>query len=125
MEITGRIRQIKDIVEVGSQGFKKRDFVITTDSEYPQHILLQLVQEKCDLLDNFKIGDEVRVEFNLKGREWVNKEGEEVFFNTLQAWRIVKIANGSSYTPPAPIKPVEETKPTTTANEEPDDDLPF
>lgn len=76
--------------EVISETFKKRDFAvkIDEDTQYPQEILLQLIKDKCDIIDNYALGTKVIVSFNLQGRKWVNKEGEPKFFNTLQAYTI-------------------------------------
>ena len=90
MQVEGKIKMIDQTKEIGSGGFKKRDLVVTTDEQYPQHILVQFVQDKCDLLNSFKAGQEVKVSINLRGREWVNPQGESVFFNTIQGWRIEK-----------------------------------
>ncbi len=49
---------------------------------------MEFVQDKCDLLDSFKVGDMISVEYNLKGRKWTNLKGEDVYFNTIQAWKI-------------------------------------
>ena len=54
MEVTGKIKMIDQTKEVGSGGFKKRDVVVTTDEQYPQHISVQFVQDKCDLLNSFR-----------------------------------------------------------------------
>jgi hypothetical protein len=88
MEVKGKIKSIGYEIEVGTSGFKKRDVVVTTDEQYPQHILVQFVQDKCTLLDSFLAGQEVTVSINLRGREWINPQGETVYFNTIQGWQI-------------------------------------
>ena len=89
MEVIGVLKEIKETQDVGSSGFQKRDCVVTTTEEqYPQHILIQFVQDKCNLLANFKVGEKVNIGINLRGREWVNPKGETVYFNTIQGWRI-------------------------------------
>ena len=110
--------------EVGSGGFKKRDIVVTTDEQYPQHILVQFVQDKCDLLNGFQVGEPVKIDINLRGREWTNPQGEIVYFNTIQGWRIGKVAEGP--TTEAPPRPAAQTfAPATNLNEDDADDLPF
>jgi hypothetical protein len=130
MEVLGKIKMIDTTKEVGTGGFKKRDIVITTDESYPQHILLQFVQDKCDLLNIFNVGDLVKVDVNLKGREWTNAQGETVYFNTIQGWRIFK--QDTSKQTPAPQNQSEvnayqtNTNPQQAGgNEEEADDLPF
>mgnify|MGYP003489235881 FL=1 len=127
MEVTGRVKMIDQTKEVGSGGFKKRDIVVTTDEQYPQHILVQFVQDKCDLLNNYQVGDQVKIDINLRGREWTNQQGETVYFNTIQGWRIGKLQvdapSNNTSTPPMPA--AETFAPATNFNEEEADDLPF
>ena len=98
MEVTG-ILKVKYDTNVVSERFKKRDFVLTVEpgSPYPQHVTFQLVQDKVSLLDSFNVGDEVKVLFNLKGREWTTPQGEVKYFNTIDAWRMEKIGQGQSH----------------------------
>lgn len=127
MEVTGRVKMVEQTKEVGSSGFRKRDIVVTTDEQYPQHISVQFVQDKCDLLDAYKVGDNVKVDINLRGREWTNPQGETVYFNTIQGWRIGKVQDGASapqgQTPPMPAAAAFE--PAANFKEEDHDDLPF
>lgn len=88
MEIQGRIKQIFAPETVGQNGFQKRDLVITTEEQYPNDILIQFTQQRCDLLNNLKVGQNVRVHFNLRGREWTNQQGEVKYFNTIEGWKI-------------------------------------
>jgi hypothetical protein len=126
MEVTGKIKMIDQTKEVGSGGFKKRDVVVTTDEQYPQHILVQFVQDKCDLLNSFQVGEPVKIDINLRGREWTNPQGETVYFNTIQGWRIGKLQGevpSAAQMPPMPA--AEAFAPATNLNEEEADDLPF
>jgi hypothetical protein len=125
MEVTGRVKMIDQTKEVGSGGFKKRDIVVTTDEQYPQHILVQFVQDKCDLLNNYQVGDQVKIDINLRGREWTNQQGETVYFNTIQGWRIGKMQAESTANPVAPMPAAEAFAPATDFKEEDHDDLPF
>ena len=93
MEITGTIKTIKETATFGASGLKKRELVLTTNEQYPQHILVEFVQDKCDLLNNFTECQEVKVAINLRGREWINPQGEAVYFNTIQGWRIEALEN--------------------------------
>lgn len=87
--LKGELKVIKDIQQI-SDSFKKREFVVTDSSgQYAQEILFQAVQDRCELLDSFKVGDSVEVTFFLRGREWTNpKDGTVRFFNSLDAWKI-------------------------------------
>jgi uncharacterized protein (DUF2132 family) len=124
MEVTGKIKMIDQTKEVGSAGFKKRDVVVTTDEQYPQHILVQFVQDKCDLLNTYQVGESVKIDINLRGREWANPQGETVYFNTIQGWRIAK-AQAEAAPAQAPPMPAAAFPPATSLNEEEPDDLPF
>ena len=88
-EIIGKIKVIGETKTFGAKGFRKRELVVTTTEEkYEQHIQIDFVQDKCDELDKFNVGDHVKVLLNILGRIWVNPEGEEKYFNSLQSWRI-------------------------------------
>ena len=111
MEVQGKIKVIQQAETFGT--FTKRGLVVTTDEQYPQDIMIEFVQDKCTLLDKYKVGEDVKIGINLRGREWVNPEGVAKYFNTIQGWRIDK---NSSETP---------SKPQPVTKENVDDDLPF
>ena len=99
-KIKGTIKMIGE-TNVINDKFRKRDFVLTSeDGMYPQQISFQVVQDKCDDLNNFKEGMSVEVSFNLRGREWTSPTGDVKYFNTLEAWRIETAqATGTVVTP--------------------------
>ena len=88
MEVQGTIKVIGETANFGAKGFRKRELVITTDEQYPQSILVEFVQDKCDLLDKFEVGKNVKIGINLRGREWTNPKGETKYFNSIQGWNI-------------------------------------
>jgi hypothetical protein len=92
MEITGKLK-LKGEIQKVSEKYQKRDFVLSIDlgTPYPQHISFQANQDKCSLLDQLNEGEELRVQFNLKGREWVSPQNELKYFNTLEAWKIERV----------------------------------
>ena len=79
MEIQGSIKLIGDVQEISST-FKKRELVVTTEEQYPQTISVEFVQDKTDLLNSFKVGQNVKVNINLRGREWKNPQTMIVIF---------------------------------------------
>jgi single-strand DNA-binding protein len=93
-DVTGRLHEIFDEQQV-SEKFRKREFVLEVqDGQYPEQIKFQLVQDKTALIDPFKMGDEVKVTFNLRGRGF-NKNGQMLYFTNLEAWRIEPATGGA------------------------------
>ena len=88
MEVIGTIKVIGETATFGTSGFKKREVVIETDEQYKQSILIEFVQDKTELLDKFQVGKGVKIGVNLRGREWVNPQGETKYFNSIQGWNI-------------------------------------
>jgi len=125
MEIQGKIKMIDETKTFGSNGFRKREVVITTEEQYPQHILVEFVQDKCDLLNTYTVGQDVKISINLRGREWTNPQGEVKYFNAIQGWRIenLQAAEGNADIPPVP--PIDAFEPADNINDEDHDDLPF
>lgn len=115
MELKGKVHEVGTTQQV-SETFKKRTLVVeyAENPTYPEYISLDAIQDKADLLNNIKVGDEVEVFFNLRGRPWTDKEGKTVYFNSLIIWRINSLTSASQ--PQASVK----------AQIEDDfDDLPF
>ncbi len=139
-DVTGRLHEIFDEQQV-SEKFRKREFVLEVqDGQYPEQIKFQLVQDKTALIDPYKMGDEVKVTFNLRGRGF-NKNGQMLYFTNLEAWRIEPATGGapaggggSSYSqqPPAARPAAQNQNPTLRAQPtaqpiagDDDNDLPF
>jgi single-strand DNA-binding protein len=96
-DATGRLHEIFDEQQV-SEKFRKREFVLEVqDGQYPEHIKFQLVQDKTALIDAYKVGDEVKVTFNLRGRGF-NKNGQMLYFTNLEAWKIEAGTGGGAST---------------------------
>ena len=124
MEVQGKIKVIGKTETFGSNGFRKRELVVTSQEQYPQDILLEFVQDKCDVLNGYKVGDNVKVNINLRGREWVNPQGETKYFNSIQGWRIEKLDTETAI---QQAKAVIDTafEPAGDLNTDEHDDLPF
>lgn len=125
MNVIGVIKEIFETQSIGTSGFQKRELVVVTEEQYPQSLLIEFVQNKCALLDDFVEGQTVDVSINLKGREWVNPQGETKYFNSIQGWKI-KAKNDSqtqsevdNFQPDEPFDTVDDF------NTEEHDDLPF
>ena len=124
MEVTGKIKWIDETKTYGNNGFRKREVVITTEEQYPQQILIEFIQDKCELLNNYQVGQNVKIGINLRGREWTNPEGETKYINSIQGWRIDALENDSSNEMPPMPTPTSFEPAEGDANEV-DDDLPF
>lgn len=117
MELTGKIKVIFD-EKTFNGGFTKREFVITTEDQYPQTVIFEMHKEKAASLNSFKNGDQVKVSFDVRGREWQDK-----YFNSLVAWKVETLApaaapQGGGDVPPPP-------QPIDTIDDPIEDDLPF
>ena len=133
MKLEGQLKKKFETQNI-TASFQKREFVITTQEQYPQDILIELTQDKTGLLNQFKEGDLVSVDINIRGREWINPEGEAKYFNTLQAWKIWKKEEGTQSAPGVPTPPkdplktppaFQENKPVDTFTNDDSEDLPF
>ena len=122
MEVTGKIKLINDEQTFGASGFRKRELVITTNEQYPQMLMVEFVQDKCDLLNSYQVGQDVKVAINLRGREWINPEGVAKYFNSIQGWRIENLQVAAPQNSELP--PLEEIQAADLSSNEPDD-LPF
>lgn len=115
MEIQGRVKQIFPSQTMEQNGFEKRDLVIITEEQYPQTIIIQFTQQRCDLLDSLQVGQFVKVYINIRGREWRSPYGEIKYFNTIEGWKIEMIQTTNvTYQQPvqqAPQQPVAQTAP--------------
>jgi len=97
MNIQGKLiekystQQVKD-------SFQKREFVVefAENPQYPEFVKFELIQANCEQLENFNVGDQMNISFNLKGRKWTDKNGQLVYFNSLQAWKLEKAGSNAS-----------------------------
>ncbi|WGH25307.1 MAG: DUF3127 domain-containing protein [Candidatus Shikimatogenerans bostrichidophilus] len=90
MYLIGRIKNILEVQEF-KNNFKKKSIILITDEQYPQNIIIDFIQDKIDLLNYININDKVKVYINIKGREWINRDGSTKYFNSIQAWKIEKV----------------------------------
>ena len=110
LTITGKIDKINATQQI-SDTFSKREFIIESGDKYPQFINFELVKDKVELIDNFKIGDSITVHFNVDGRKWTNpKTNEERCFNSLKAWKI-ELDENVSNSENTPVKASTEDLP--------------
>ncbi|NLV18083.1 MAG: DUF3127 domain-containing protein [Bacteroidetes bacterium] len=100
-EITGKIIDILPVNQV-SDKFRKREFVIEKKETgnnvvFTDYIKFQLIQDKCDIINESYLNEDVRIWFNLKGNKW-ERDGKINYFTNLDAWKIEKINPGNIQT---------------------------
>ena len=97
MEISGRLHAKHDAQQV-TERFRKREFVLelSENARFPQLVLFQLTGDRCERIDDFAVGDDVRVEFSLRGREWKSPRGDLKYFNSLDVWNIERASGDRS-----------------------------
>ncbi len=121
LKLTGRVLAIMDKQQVNDK-FAKREFVIETDDQYPQQVKFELMNAKCEDIDKHQLGQTIDVHFNCRGRKWTNKQGKDVYFVSLNAWRLESAGeeNFEGAEPPFVTEAAETPNEETFA-----DDLPF
>ncbi len=92
MEINGKLIEKFEMTQV-SERFRKREFVTESgdNPQYPDFIKFECIQDRCNLIDEFEIGDEITVHFDIRGRKWTGNDGDPRYFVSLQPWRIVAL----------------------------------
>lgn len=118
MDIEGSVKVILD-TQTFNSGFQKREFVITTKEQYPQDIKFELIKDRIDIIDAYKVGDVIKVHFNIRGNEYNGK-----YFVNLQAWRIEQSSPAGSQSGPS-MDDVGLPEEPPTSDEVVEDDLPF
>jgi hypothetical protein len=120
MEIKGKVHEVAPTVQV-TESLKKRELILEyiENPQYPEYLKFEAIQDRCNLLDNVKVGDDIEVFFNLKGRPWTDKMGKKSYFNSMQLWKVNVLAGAGAsatpqYAPPADISSTPD-----------EDDLPF
>lgn len=119
--ISGVIALKYETAYYGSSSFAKRNFILTTEEQYPQKLVIELLQDNVDLIDSYQVGDKVHVHINIRGREWINPQGEAKYFNSLVGYRIVPQEKHVPSLPPD----VSSNNSTNNSNGVNHDDLPF
>ena len=114
MELIGKVKLVRD-EQAFASGFTKREFVITTEEQYPQDVQFELLKEKANLVASYNPGDRIKVFFDIRGREYQGK-----YYNSLVSWKIEGQGAESSSQPGPPMPP-----PMPPSASDMGDDLPF
>lgn len=85
--LDGTIKQIGEVQEFGN--FKKIEFVVKTEEQFPEIVKLEFINENVDALDTFSLNEVVTVAFVIKGNEYQGK-----FYNNLRAIAICEYVDG-------------------------------
>lgn len=120
MEIKGKVHEVSPTAQV-TDSLKKRELIVEyiENPQYPEYLKFEAIQDRCNLLDNIRVGDDIEVFFNLKGRPWTDKAGKKSYFNSLQLWKVNVLSGANGNTVP-------EYAPSANISSAPDeDDLPF
>jgi single-strand DNA-binding protein len=87
--IEGKVKKNGPSETVGTSSTTKAEVVVSTEEQYPQHIPVEFLNEKCRAeLDKLEVGDHIKIEANVQGREWVNNDGKSVYFLSLKGWKV-------------------------------------
>jgi hypothetical protein len=121
MEVKGKVHEVSPTQQV-TESLKKRELIIeyVENPQYPEYLKFEAIQDRCALMDNVKIGDDVEVFFNLKGRPWTDKAGKKSYFNSLQLWKINVLSGAGAASTPEYAAPSADI-----SSSSDDDDLPF
>jgi single-strand DNA-binding protein len=125
-ELEGKLHEVFPTMQ-RTETFKTREFIVEElEGQYPQVISIQVTQDRCVLIDNFNVGDLVKVSFNIRGRAW-SKDGRSGYITNLEAWRIERSGGSTQAAPPpaAAHAPAAPATPSAPAAPEQTDDLPF
>lgn len=101
LQVKGKIEKIlqpeSGVSRAGNE-WKKQEFVIETDEQFPKKVCFTLFNDKNALLEKVKEGDDVEVSFNLESREFNGK-----WYHNINAWKIDKVSDQGNFPePPTP-----------------------
>lgn len=117
-DLKGKVHEVIPAQQV-SDKLKKQEVIIEyveNNPQYPEYLKFEAINDKCDLIVPLKVGQEVEVFFNMRGRAWTDKSGKKSYFNSMQLWKVNVLSGASepTYAPPAELSSKSE-----------EDDLPF
>jgi hypothetical protein len=123
-EITGKVIDILPAIQV-SDKFKKREFVIEKKDTggsgvFIDYIKFQLLQDRCDLINESYMNEDVKVTFNIKGNKW-ERDGKVNYFTNLDAWKLERLQASQGNDIAAPPAHFDDTSQDVSEL----DDLPF
>ncbi|MDR2414540.1 MAG: DUF3127 domain-containing protein [Odoribacteraceae bacterium] len=124
-EITGKLIYKEDIQQINDR-FQKREFVIEVENErnsqWNNFIKIQLIQDRCELIENIQLQENIKVYFDLRGRKWEN-QGQTAYFTNLEGWRIERMQPQQEQ--PSHAVQIPEYRVEDIPQQQEQDDLPF
>jgi len=106
LEVTGKLHEIYPVQQI-KENFSKREFVLELTDESPSGMVFtnyasfQLVNNNCSVMDQFQVGDSVKVNFNIRGNRW-ERDGNVKYITNLNAWRVERAqADGGQQASPS------------------------
>jgi hypothetical protein len=136
LEVTGKLHEIYPTQQI-KENFSKREFVIEITDESPSGMVFtnyaafQLINNNCSVIDQFHVGDNIKVNFNIRGNRW-ERDGNVKYITNLNAWRVERAQEGNQQ-PAAPAYQQPQQQGGSQAQSQPfqnnqggdDSDLPF
>jgi hypothetical protein len=72
-EIIGKVYFKSEAELIGANQMKKQILVVETDGQYPQKLPVEFIKDKCDLLNNLQVRQQVKVSVNVRGNEYKDR----------------------------------------------------
>jgi hypothetical protein len=94
MQVKGTLLQILKLesgVSKAGKEWKKQDFVIETNEQFPKKVCFTLFGDKISLIDGVTEGTEIEVFFSLESRDFNGK-----WYHNINAWKIENAGAASS-----------------------------
>lgn len=97
MDIKGKVHEVNPVQQV-TDSLKKQELIIEyiENPQYPEYLKFEAVNDRCDLIAALKVGQDVEVFFNLRGRPWTDKAGKKSYFNSMQLWKVNVLGTSNS-----------------------------
>ena len=86
MQVKGTLIQtlkLESGVSKAGKEWKKQDFVIETNEQFPKKVCFTLFGDKINLIDGITEGTEIEVFFSLESRDFNGK-----WYHNINAWKI-------------------------------------
>lgn len=97
IEISGKLSQILPL-QTGSgrngSDWKKQEFIIETEDQFPKKICMNLWGDKAEDIKNFNIGQMLKASVNIESREFNGR-----WYTDIRAWKLENLSHNNTVTP--------------------------